>query len=131
MWLLLLALPVQSHAASRMLFCEPARHAQASVEQQTVVETDHAGHAGPVSFDDAHAGHHGADRSDDADISAPSVTHSKCSACASCCLGMALVPAVLIFSSGPHAPELVPAAAPTFQVHTPRRLDRPPRPRLA
>jgi hypothetical protein len=124
-WLLLLALPLQGHAAVTMVHCGPSH--------QRMMPTD-----GPA----AHA-HHGAVAAPHDSVEAPhggsheggsSVEHLaklakfKCSACASCCAGAALPVATLEFDP------VIPAAAPVFSVpasHVAFITDgpeRPPRP---
>ena len=132
MWLLLLALPLQGFAAATMLHCGPGHHgmaAGAAVAHQSADDSDHHhGEAGHV-----HAATH-ASGSDDhaptaADIS--KLSKFKCSACASCCLGLALPAAVTAFTT------FAPADAPDFRVRIEPfgfftdGPDRPPRLRLA
>jgi hypothetical protein len=73
--LLLVALPLQGFAVSAMTHCQPSQHAS------------HDGHG-------MHAMHDDADTALDHDMSG----HGKhrCSACASCCVGGALMPRTLV-----------------------------------
>jgi hypothetical protein len=82
LWLLMLAVPWQGIAASTMLLCEPSHH-----RPQAAAAAAHDHHHADAG--DAHK-HPGAHRSGSADMS-----KSKCSICASCCSGMALLGAPL------------------------------------
>lgn len=85
-WIMLIALPLQSYAAAGMIYCEPAHHAVGAT-----ADSPHM-HAG----EDAHVHHHNdmamADEHSDQDRSAPHKNSaSKCSACSACCLGIAVI----------------------------------------
>ena len=133
MWLLLLALPLQGYAASTMLNCGPNHHRMrdASVGSQAD-SSDHAAHgryqhptdaANPDEM--AASGDHTDDGNSLHHLS--KLSKFKCSACAACCMGVALPPPPLAFLSFP------PASAPTPNVSAPHvdfvssGLDRPPR----
>lgn len=106
MWLVALALPVQSIAAVTMLHC------------------DHAHHAAQM---DAGAHHH-----DHAAHKHATAEKTGCSACAACCLGAGIVaprvvlPAPLALVAVLHAADEPTWAGPILAVPK-----RPPRPRLA
>jgi hypothetical protein len=96
-WLLMLAIPLQGIAASTMLLCGPSLD-----RQQVAVEAVHDHHAphDGASAAHSHDRHHADADADAADTAAGSGTHSpasadhpkaKCSVCASCCSGVAIV----------------------------------------
>jgi hypothetical protein len=83
LWLLMLAVPWQGIAAATMLLCEPSHHRQQAAAAAAVHDHHHA------DAGDAHE-HPGTHTPGSADVS-----KSKCSVCASCCPGMALLSAPL------------------------------------
>jgi hypothetical protein len=100
LWLLMFAVPLQGMAASTMLLCGPSHHrqqaaAQVDVEVEAEAAHDHGLHHGASAIDlqdhdhadagDAHTAS-GAHTPGSAGIS-----KSKCSVCASCCSGVAIV----------------------------------------
>ena len=113
MWLLLLALPLQGIAAATMLHCGPGHHglqaADAPMAHHDSAENSdhHHGEAGHVEAA-MHAGNGGDHAPSAADIA--KLSKFKCSACASCCLGLALPTAVVALST------FAPADAPAFVV---------------
>lgn len=132
MWLLLLALPMQGVAAATLLHCGPGHHgmqlSDAPVAQHSAGAT--TSHHGTGHGDAAmHANMPGDHAPSAADIS--KLSKLKCSACASCCLGLALPTAVVALT--PFAP----ADAPVFVIRVEPvgfftdGPDRPPRLRLA
>ena len=134
MWLLLLALPLQGVAAATLLHCGPGHHgmqvAEAPVAHHHSAEDSdhHHGEAGHVHTA-MHAGNAGDHAPSAADIA--KLSKFKCSACASCCLGLALPTAVVALTT------FVPADAPAFVVRVEPvgfftdGPDRPPRLHLA
>lgn len=124
-WVMVIAMPLQGMAAPLMLFCGPThgRMMQGVVPPQaaTMPAHDHMhGHDDSVA-----ASHH--------DGSTPAAQHgqSSCSACAACCVMLAMparfeVPAQS--GSRHRPPPLVTVPVPS---HLPDGLDRPPRSRLA
>ncbi|HET7795984.1 MAG TPA: hypothetical protein VFL64_21525 [Rhizobacter sp.] len=122
MCLLMLALPVQGWAMQRMLFCAPDTH--------TVVH---------APADNEHAAHHHMEHSKaDANAKAGDMHqhtadpgHGKCSACASCCTGLALLAAPLTFGASAPTAHYAAAVFSGHSGHVPHRLDRPPRSALA
>lgn len=127
-WLLIAAVPMQGFAAASMLMCgmgEQHQHAAQDSEPH-----DHAamhGHSGG----DAHQGYtHAADPVVDASADggyAPPDADHKCSICAACCNGVALV-GLSYMASMPPAPQTE-LAEPFVRVHTlPTPVpDKPPR----
>jgi hypothetical protein len=133
LWLLMLAIPLQGIAASTMLHCEPS-HAR----QQVAVEAaahDHALHQA-ASAAHSHDQHH----ADAGDTVAHSEAHSpgsadhqkaKCSVCASCCSGVAIVAAPLTTAvAEPHESYTV-FLATDFEPVFVAGPKKPPRPFLA
>ncbi|MGY4830446.1 hypothetical protein ACVNIS_17885 [Sphaerotilaceae bacterium SBD11-9] len=118
MCLLMLALPVQGWAMQRMLFCTPdphaVVHAPAEMEHSAHHHMDHSKADASVAAADAQPHH--------ADAG-----HGKCSACASCCTGLALLATALAFGATPPAPTYTAAVFTGHSGHVPHRLDRPPR----
>ncbi|MDE2626847.1 MAG: hypothetical protein KGL99_06810 [Burkholderiales bacterium] len=128
-WLMLFALPLQGYAAATLLHCGPSHHravaaAPAGAHDQAMHGDDHAaGHTGAdgagasagVGDDGASLGH------------LDKLSKSKCSACASCCVGAALPTATLEFAAvaGAFVPTpFVPVSRVGFYTDSP---DRPPR----
>lgn len=115
MCLLLLALPLQGYAAATMLNCGPNHAAAASVDAHHAQHQATGDHG--ASPHDAGQGHHLAD----------GVTKTKCSACASCCVGVALPASALVFAAA--SPAVAPVAL--FPIgpigFTTSGPDRPPR----
>ena len=136
MWLLLLALPLQGYAAATMLNCGPNHHsmmvgsatASGAVHDPSSVGHHH-GDAGAASVAGDHHSTAANDSGDDASAAHDlnQLAKSKCSACAACCMGVALPPAALAVASFP------PAMTPAVFVSAPHDdflsdgLDRPPR----
>jgi hypothetical protein len=128
MWLLLLALPVQGFAAATMMHCG-AHHLQ--VHAQSLAAATGAAHH-------AHDAHDGATpqvaraqvdvESDSASMQQlDRLTKFKGSACAACCMGVVLPPAMLVVADVPAATSMtlfVPALHPDF---VSPGLERPPR----
>jgi hypothetical protein len=127
--LLVLALPLQGYAAASMLGCAPVPPSPAAHEQDA--HAAHAAHASHkhgagVSLAEGHAPHHTAASADEDNAHAVS-GGGKCSQCAVCSVGVALLPAL---------PLLDATAAPQSVVRQPSRLpaafltggiERPPR----
>ena|SRR6218665_1978348 len=116
-WLLALALPLQTQARVSMLGCGPVHEAPAPQPHQMMDGADH------------HVHHH-----QQAEPSEPQ-THAKashqCSACAACCIGAAL-PSAALQLEGPtgHGVRLAAPEPASLDVVT-ALLERPPRPFLA
>jgi hypothetical protein len=154
-WLMMLALPLQGYAAASMVNCAAghAEHAVAPRAAQSGPQPGHyheaatpnAGHPhAAVGTHDhashAHAGHHeaAADPAIEADVAQPPVlsaddqfADAKCSACAACCSGAAIVSslAVPVVFAARTAPVLAALGLPvSFITDGP---SRPPRSRLA
>ena len=124
MWLLLLALPLQGYAAATTLNCGAGHHPMSAAVASVAIpvasgEPRHV-HHGDTTDPAASAGHHHAD----------GTSKSKCSACATCCVGAALPATALVFV------DAVPDRAPTrfFSIGPIGFLtdgpDRPPRTHL-
>lgn len=126
-FLLAVALPVQGWAASTMLWCAstPAHHASSTA-------------AGPAT--DAHAHHHvqtpadaagSADAAADATATTDAGSLGKCSACAACCIGVAILPSHQFTPMLPIAASYgLIALAPPARIAL-DGLERPPRSSLA
>lgn len=140
-WVMVIAMPVQGMAASMMLFCGPG-HESAMQGLAHVAPAPHADHAGAHVHDHAAAAHdHGmweaiTDAPPSPDTASAELVvqqHGKygCSACAACCIMLAL-PAGLSLPPDPGRahPVLTSPSAP-LPSHQPDGLDRPPRPALA
>jgi hypothetical protein len=123
-WLLAVALPVQGLAAATMLHCAPQRSHTTSSSAPAGHEHHGAAHA--QQHHDASAHDHGSTSDHHASVKTPL---QKCSACATCCIGVALpssaqsVPEPLAAAGARPEPVLVHAA---FLTSGP---DRPPRAR--
>lgn len=133
MWLLLFALPLQGFAAATMLNCGPNHHRmwEASIGIQ-VDSSDHAAlghHPHPKDVADPDEMVASGDHADGGSSlhHMSKLSKFKCSACAACCMGVAMPSSPLAFLSFP------PASAPTPNISAPHvdfvsnGLDRPPR----
>jgi hypothetical protein len=129
-WLLLLALPLQGFAGARMPLCNaggaPTQAAPAhaaSHDHAAMLRAQAAGH---------HAVHAGAHDGAGPDQASPGKHGAKTGACASCCIGAALAPALPV-PPVPERPVSVPI--PFFAGHLPSvdpvLPDRPPQAALA
>jgi hypothetical protein len=122
--LLLLALPVQGFAAAQMTQCGPSH---GRMQQASTGGHDHEQHA--QAQDHRHAHHaDAAMHADDApgDGSTPPAKH-HCSACAACCIGMALPSSALVVAAPPEAVLHVATTAAADPVFLTGGLERPPR----
>jgi len=126
-WLLALALPTQGLAAATMLHCAPQRSETAP--------SLHAGHAhhGAGAHDSAHAQHHHTAATDpqaaddDADAGNVKTPLHKCSACATCCIGLALPPSAQSLPGPLAAATARPEAATVHAAFLTSGPERPPR----
>ena len=122
-FLLFLAIPLQCMAVANQMFC----HGSGSVSKVSQKTADHSHHQS-----DDH--HHDQTKSLDHQVSkagvAKSVNH-KCSTCAQCCFGTALLPAPLILVFNQSASTLVATSNMLSGVISPFNLERPPRSFLA
>lgn len=129
LWLLVLALPVQGYAAVSQLSCGPVMH-------QTVVEVIHDA---PMHHAGAHE-HHMQNLPADMDMAAahdadaaPDQMHdqqanSTCSACAACCISIAMLPVLPDWSVIPiGATPVVSSPASLFLGHIADGIKRPPK----
>jgi hypothetical protein len=134
-WLLLLALPLQGHAAATVLQCGPAQRALAALaaaEAPAHAGHGHAGghHAATAASHDAHDGHHGPDvqaAHDTQHDTASADSGHGCFACAAACHGVGLAgdaprihlpPAPQVHADGPFQ---------GFESRPPPVPDKPPR----
>lgn len=140
LWLLALALPMQTYAAATMFACgtTSGHTAETVVEAATM---DHATmqHASPefhapdsmhhaAHAHDAHDAHHASSQASHLPHSSADHQHSSCSICAVCCVGIAMMPAAIDWHP-PHADAEIPLVAlvVSFSGHIPPGIDRPPR----
>jgi hypothetical protein len=151
MWLLAIALPVQGWAAATMFHCGPSHHrmaAQAAAAHDAAPH--HAEGSGPHGIK-SHAGqsqpHHGHHPATAADVTGlgddgfqqagtdhhglQKLDKFKCSACASCCLGVGLPSTLHILDASVSSGTVAPGMAPARVVFLTAGLERPPRPLLA
>lgn len=116
--LLLLALPVQGFAAARMMQCGPG-HARMQHTDGTAQHDGHEHHdhqaESPSQADDM--SQHG---------SLPAAKH-HCSACAACCVGMALPSSAPVLATPLESLPLVAATGGPDPVFLTSGLERPPR----
>jgi hypothetical protein len=142
-WIVVLAIPAQGIAAATLLHCGPGHDRQVPSAVSTVDSVAHA-HADGHSSTQMHH-HASADTAvDSADANAapphdgagPDTVYAerakyKCSMCAQCCIGAALLymaPSFALTQGTEPAPTAVPAAAQGFITEAP---ERPPRQLLA
>jgi hypothetical protein len=138
LWVMVIAMPLQGLAASTMLFCEISH---GRMTQDTTAEPPAMNPGSVPSIAHHHTdGHHGAhvapegtgddDWASHADRDtnpSPAQDSRNCSACAACCVGLAL-PARFVQSQACCLAEPMPAAAVTpLSTRLPDGLDRPPR----
>lgn len=125
-WLMLIALPMQSFAAVTMLHCAPRHEAIAAVV--------HEHHASGMEGHEGHTHHHA-----DADAGTnsqtddiPTISTDKCSACSTCCMSsMAMTYPQWMSPIQIGAPVLVPHPALSFHSIILDGPQRPPRSFLA
>ena len=132
-WLLVLGLCAQGAAAATMAFCGAHHHGGGSASALHATAPPHHGHGHGEGA--AHAHHHAGPLAD-ADLSAlasqatdsvgDASTH-KCSACASCCAGGAILSAVLYVPTPVLACAVFSAVVPSVDSFAPSGPDRPPR----
>jgi hypothetical protein len=119
MFLLFLAIPLQGMAAANQMFC----HGSGSVSTVSHETADHSDHQTADH-------HHDQTKSLDNQLSkaevAENVNH-KCSTCAQCCFGTALLPAPLILVFNQSASTLVATSNVLLGAFVPLNLERPPR----
>ena len=141
-WLLLLAVPLQGYAASTMLFCGPSHHNSASrmspsaagLNTKSPLKHDH----GAAKHDHAsHVHGQGKSTSDHATAVSPQQLAStqvadkhlpgKCSMCASCCGGAAMISTFTLPSLEPVSSVVEPLPLPLLVGIAAPGLERPPR----
>ena len=123
MFLLFLAIPLQGMALANQMFC----HGSGSVSTVSQKTADHSHHQTTEH-------HHDQTKSLDHQVSkaevAKSVNH-KCSTCAQCCFGTALLPAPLILVFNQAVSTFIATSNVLSGVISPFNLERPPRSFLA
>ena len=119
MFLLFLAIPLQGMAVANQMFC----HGSGSVSTVIQKTADHSHHQTTEH-------HHDQTKSLDHQVSkaevAKSVNH-KCSTCAQCCFGTALLPAPLILVFNQAVSTFIATSNVLSGVISPFNLERPPR----
>jgi hypothetical protein len=123
-WLLTMVIPVYGMASATMLLCSPAGHI---APPASASHDNHASMHGEHAQADQRA-HHGSDQTAADDTAAmPHHAGQKCSACASCCSGVAL-PGVTLALTGPDpaSAEFPPLLASVLDLVMPGP-ERPPR----
>jgi hypothetical protein len=123
MFLLSLAIPLQGMAAATQIFC----HGTGMVSTVSNKTADHSHH----QVDDHH---HGQTKPSDRQVSKVKVAKNanhKCSTCAQCCSGTALLPAPLILVFNQVASTFVATSKVLLGAISPLNLERPPRSFLA
>jgi hypothetical protein len=132
--LLLLALPVQGFAAAQMMQCGPGhgrmQHASVGGHEQAQAPHAHEQHAHAQDRHDHHD--HASSHADEAsnDGSPPLAKH-HCSACAACCVGMALPSSAPVVVAPPAAGGHVRTIGAADPIFLTSGLERPPRSPLA
>jgi len=124
MCLLTLAIPLQGAASVTQMFC----HGSGSVLLVTQKTVDHSHHQ------QAGDHHHDQTKSLDHEVSKAKVAKSlnhKCSTCAQCCFGTALLPATINLVLNQQISTLVAISPVLLGELSPLTLERPPRPFLA
>jgi hypothetical protein len=135
MWLLMAALPVQSWAVATMVNCGPSHHRMAPSAHEHSSHSHErvaAGHAHELDHDHDHDhGQHADEAPADTDPQPLSLGKFKCSACATCCLGMALPSAILTFDASVSSDTIEPGMPQGHAVFLTAGPERPPRTFLA
>ena len=139
-FLLIVAIPVQGFAATAMGMCATNHHSGAVTAQATHhhAPNQKQAHAQAHSHAHSHANQHAAQMHHElvsneqvVATSTSDLGHGKCSACASCCVALAIV-SQLPVAQNASAPTLaIPFVAATFSNHISDGLDPPPRSNLA
>ena len=136
LWLLLLALPFQGFAAASKVNCGPKHHSMvagvmaASAIPQVPGMSGHHQHMASTGHGHAPAATQGTGQNKPALQQLDKLSKGNCSACAACCMGIALPPAALVMAS------CLPAMVTAEFCPVPHLdflsdgLDRPPRPTL-
>lgn len=133
LWLLLLALPFQGFAAASKFNCGPKPHSMvagvmaASATPQVSGMSGHHQHMASTGHRYSPAAAQGAGQNKPAPQQLDKFSKGNCSACAACCMGVALPPAALVMASC--LPAMVTAEycpAPHLD-YLSDGLDRPPR----
>ncbi|MDE2598426.1 MAG: hypothetical protein KGL40_02255 [Rhodocyclaceae bacterium] len=120
LWIMLIALPLQSYAAAAMMHCAPRHEAAAQVSVHH--HDDNDGMAMHKHADD------GASKAS----GAHSAANSKCSACSTCCLvGMAATNSIAVAPTLDGTPVLVPHPELALPSVVLEGQKRPPRPSIA
>jgi predicted AlkP superfamily pyrophosphatase or phosphodiesterase len=123
MCLLSLAIPLQGMAASTQIFC----HGSGAVSSVSNKTADHSHH----QVDDHH---HGQTKPSDNQVSKVKFSKSanhKCSTCAQCCFGTALLPAPIKLVLSQEPSTFVATSSVLIGAISPLNLERPPRSFLA
>lgn len=134
LWLLALALPVQGYAAVAKLSCGPTHHAPTAVSHversHLATMSTHSGFDHPHHADMTDDGVQAAAGKLDGDANAAldKTENGKCSACATCCVGGAMLPSMSNWSPVAEGSNLaISAAVSFFSGPIPDGLKRPPR----
>jgi hypothetical protein len=128
-WLLILVLPAQAIASTAKSSCGPRHHAVSELGAhgthalQTHHCSDHSAHA-------ADGRHGAADAGNDCHAAAHGKFKSSfCSACAACCVGAAVIPAMPDWTpASGNSFIAVACAVPALTAYIPSGPERPPRP---
>lgn len=148
-WLLMFAIPLQGFAATAMLFCAPSHHGVvATTMNQQAAHDHHASTTGHVEHQHDNmqqVSHHGQDagksaansqfdnstRNHATPIKVGKLADGKCSACAACCTGSALLSTRSMNHVAMTGSVLIPFALESYVSHIPKGFDPPPRSILA
>jgi hypothetical protein len=132
-WLLVLAVPAQGAAAATMAFCGPNHHGDGTPthsHQGLPAEHSHDGGGAQSAHEHITAPADGgvsATASPAAPAQAVHADRQKCSACASCCSGSAILSTVLAVPAPVLAPTVFTAVVPSVDAFAADGPDRPPR----
>lgn len=136
--LLVLAVPAKAAAAVTLSFCGPNHHRGGPAQQAAVAEHAHDGSVAQTAHGhDSVAAQPDGDEATSASAStaAPAkliqADEQKCSACASCCSGGAILSTMLAIAAPEVGPAVFIADVPRVDAFAASGPDRPPRIRLA
>ncbi len=118
--LLILGIPLQSLAAASNLLCGTQNHQQS----QSVAQHKH-GHEHHHDADEAQLDHHAHDQTDD--TNSIKILKDKCSTCASCCVGAAMISGSISVPVTRPLSEKIELVFSSHILHVGDGLERPPR----
>jgi hypothetical protein len=118
--LLILGIPLQSLAAASTLLCDTQTHHQTLSESASLGQHEHAHDAQQLQLD-----HHTDDQT--GDTNSVKLIKDKCSTCASCCVGAAMISGSIFIPVSRPISEKIELVFSSHILHVGDGLERPPR----